>query len=78
MFVSDECLRWKPENVGLSPWLNPGFLPEVVRPDTVNQAIELEAFHPDPEYQGGIALHTLCPVRALRAYVDRTAGAGPY
>ena len=70
--VSDECLRWKPENAGVSLWPNPSFLPKVVRPYTVNQAIELEAFHPDPAYQRGIALHIFCPVRALRAYVDCT------
>ena len=53
-------------------WPNPFFLPKVLSPQSINRAIELEAFHPEPACQAGVALHTLCPVRNLRAYVDRT------
>lgn len=70
--VSSECLRWRAEYAGVSLWPNPFFLPKVVSPQTVNQAIEMETFQPDPSCQEGAALHTLCPVRALKAYVDRT------
>ncbi|XP_071400930.1 LOW QUALITY PROTEIN: uncharacterized protein [Centroberyx affinis] len=59
--VSDECLRWKAENAGVSLWPNPFFLPKVVNSQTVNQAIEIEAFRPDPAHQGGVALQALCP-----------------
>ena len=70
--VSTECMRWKPEGAALTLGPNPFFLPKVLSPQSINRAIELEAFHPEPACQAGLALHTLCPVRALRAYVDRT------
>ena len=70
--VHTNCMRWKPENTAVSLWLNPFFLPKMLNPQSINSAIELEAFHPDPACQTGVALHTLWPVRALRAYVDRT------
>lgn len=70
--VSTECMRWKPEDTAVSLWPNPFFLPKVLSPQSINSAIELEAFRPEPPCQAGVALHTLCPVRALRAYVDRT------
>ena len=44
----------------------------MLNPPSINRAIELEAFHPEPACQAGVDLHRLCPVRALRAYVDRT------
>ena len=70
--VSTECMRWKPEDAAVSLWPNPFFLPKVLNPQSINRAIELEAFYPEPACQAGVALHTLCPVRALRAYVDHT------
>ncbi|KAK0154463.1 Phosphoacetylglucosamine mutase [Merluccius polli] len=70
--VSTECMRWKPEDAAVSLWPNPFFLPKVLNPQSINRAIELEAFYPEPACQAGVALHTLCPVRALRAYVDQT------
>ena len=70
--VSTECLRWKSENTAASLWPNPFVLPKLLNPQSINSAIELQAFHPEPACQTGVALHTLCPVRALRAYVDRT------
>ena len=70
--VSTDCMRWKPHNAAVSLWPNPFFLPKVLTPQSISGAIELEAFHLEPACQAGVALHTLCPVRALRAYVDRT------
>ena len=61
-------MRWKAEDTGVSLRPNPAFLPKVITPQTVNQVLELAAFHSD----GTEGLSTLCPVRALRAYVDRT------
>ena len=63
-------MRWKPEDAAVSLWQNPFFLPKVLNPQSINRAIELEAFHPEPACQAGVALHSLCP--GLRAYVDRT------
>jgi len=59
--VSSEYLRWRAEYAGVSLWPNPFFLPKVVSPQTVNQAIEMETFQPDPSCQEGAALHKLCP-----------------
>ncbi len=54
---------------GVSLWPNPALLPKVVNPQTVNQVIEIGVFRPDPTLdEGDLALSTLCPVRALRAY----------
>lgn len=61
--LSKECLSWKAENAGL-------FSPQSGQ--TVNEAIEINAFRPDPKHKGGIALHTLCPIRALKACVELT------
>lgn len=74
--VRHECLRWKPKNSGVSLWPNPSFLPKVVSPEKVNQAIGLQVFCPDPACQGGLALHALFPVRVLKAYVVRTQPLG--
>ena len=71
--TSEQCLRWKAGDSGVSLWPNPAFLPKVVNPQTVNQVIEISSFCPDPTLvEGDLALHTLCPVRALRAYLART------
>ena len=66
--VSPDCIRWKADDTGVSLWPNPAFLPKVLKPQTVNQVLEISAL------QSGSAedLSALCPVRALRAYVDRT------
>lgn len=53
---------------------NPAFMPKVFNPTLSCLPIELAAFSPPPfsseEHQ---RLNALCPVRALRTYVDRTA-----
>ena len=69
--VSDDCLRWKPDDSGVSLWPNPAFLPKVVNPQTVNQVIDISAFR-QTRLQGDVGLQALCPVRALRAYVACT------
>ena len=66
--VSPDCIRWKADDTGVSLWPNPAFLPKVVKPQTVNQVLEISALHLD----GADDRSALCPVRALRAYVDRT------
>ena len=49
-------------------WPNPAFLPKVLTAAYVNQPIHLMRFD---AAEGGSPL--LCPVRALRAYIDATA-----
>ncbi|KAL3979316.1 patched 2 [Sarotherodon galilaeus] len=54
---------------------NPAFVPKVLETSYRCSTVELLAFHPPPfssETEQG--LNTLCPVRALGTYVDRTAG----
>ena len=69
--VDEECLVWKPEDAGVRLWPNPFFLPKVLSTVAINQVIDLDAFRPEHESTGDSRL--LCPVRALRAYVERTA-----
>ncbi|KAK7889130.1 hypothetical protein WMY93_024690 [Mugilogobius chulae] len=72
--VSPTCMQFAPglSKVHLRP--NPAFMPKV-EPAYSCPTLEIAAFHPppfsSPEEQ---QLHSLCPVRALRVYVDRTAG----
>ena len=65
--VGDECMRWKAGNSGVFLWPNPFFLPKILSVAALNQVIELHAFGQD-----GSPDALLCPVRALRAYVERT------
>ena len=71
--VSEQCVRWKADDTGVSLWPNPAFLPKVVNFQTVNQVIEISSFQPEQaSAMGNIGLQTLCPVRVLRAYMART------
>ena len=58
---------------GLTLWPNPEFLPKVLSNLHLNQPIQLARFDP-PGGEGDEKLVLLCPVRALRAYVDSTVG----
>ena len=71
--VSQACLRWHADGSGVVLWPNPSFLPKRLSPHHVNQSIELAAFNP-PGSPGGAerVSDLLCPVRALRAYVEAT------
>ena len=60
-------MRWKAGNSGVFLWPNPFFLPKTLSVAALNQVIELHAFGQD-----GSPDALLCPVRALRAYVERT------
>ena len=54
--------------------LNPAFLPKVLKESYINRTINLEAFYPDYDKNSRREKnwHSLCPVRALLYYVDRT------
>ena len=41
--------------------------------DYLNREIELEAFYPNPKDRMERAFHLLCPVRALRHYLNKTS-----
>ncbi|XP_041802371.1 uncharacterized protein LOC121613147, partial [Chelmon rostratus] len=71
--VSSSCLRWNSDGSGVTLWPNPAFLPKVLSNSHLNQPIHLPRFDP-PVGEGDGKSVLLCPVRALRAYVDRTVG----
>ncbi len=68
--MSGRCLRWAPDDSGVTLWPNVAFLPKVLAATYVNQPIRLARFDM-PAEEGGSSL--LCPVRALRAYIGATA-----
>lgn len=70
--VSPSCLRWCPDDSGVTLWPNMAFLPKVVSRSHCNQPLRLARFNPS-ERDGGDRPE-LCPVRALRAYVAATTG----
>ena len=50
-------------------------MPKFFKPAVPYRPIELSAFYPPPfSSQEHECLNSLCPVRALRTYVDKTAG----
>ncbi|XP_047663485.1 uncharacterized protein LOC113652359 [Tachysurus fulvidraco] len=73
--VSQSCLQFAPGLTKVTFRPNPAFVPKVLESTYRCPSTELAAFQPpsfsSPEER---RLHTLCPVRALHVYVDRTAG----
>lgn len=68
--VHQSCIQFSSDNTRVSMRLNPAFVPKVVG---TCSPIELPAFCPPPfSSEEQQRLHTLCPVRALRIYMDRT------
>ncbi len=67
--VSEECLVFglADSHVGLRP--RPGYVPKVPTTPFRDQVVNLQAL---PSEEADPALALLCPVRALRIYVDRT------
>ncbi len=67
--VSEECLVFGSDysHVVLRPW--PGYVPKVPTTPFRDQVVNLQAL---PSEEADPALELLCPVRALRIYVDRT------
>ena len=73
--VNPSCMQFLmgDSKVLLKP--NPAFVPKVFNPALSYRPIELSAFHPPPfGTQEHERLNALCPVRALRTYVEKTAG----
>lgn len=66
--MSPQCLRWGPEYNQVTLWPNPVFQPKVLSDRFVNQTIQLAAFNHEEASQTA-----MCPVRALRQYVLKTA-----
>ncbi len=53
----------------------PGYIPKVLSTSLRSQVVTLHSFHPPPFASSeDEKLHMLCPVRALKLYVDRSKG----
>ena len=70
--VTPTCLEFAPGGVKAILHPRPGYVPKV--PSSGMGSVFLQAFHPPPHATAEEArLHLLCPVRALRIYLDRSA-----
>ena len=73
--VSPTCMQFLRGNSKVLLKPNPAFVPKVFDSALSYRPIELLAFHSPPfSSREQERLNALCPVRALRVYVDRTAG----
>ncbi|KAJ8368701.1 hypothetical protein SKAU_G00087290 [Synaphobranchus kaupii] len=73
--IHPSCLRFAQDYGRVVLKANPAFIPKVIDPTYSCSLVELRACHPPPfSSQEESRLNTLCPVRALRVYVDRTKG----
>lgn len=71
--VHRTCLVFGPDDSKVTLLPNPAFVPKVSDSAYNCSALELCAFYPPPfSSEEERKLHTLCPVRALRCYVNRT------
>ncbi|XP_056316727.1 LOW QUALITY PROTEIN: uncharacterized protein LOC130231264 [Danio aesculapii] len=71
--VHQACMDFSRDDDRVKLLPNPAFVPKVSDSAYNCSAIELHAFHSPPHLSAEESkLHTLCPVRALRLYVNRT------
>nr|XP_061795427.1 uncharacterized protein LOC133586985 [Nerophis lumbriciformis] len=70
--VSPSCMFWHLEGSGVTLWPNVAFMPKVLAGSRCNRPLRLARYRPPPG-EGGSRQELLCPVRALRLYVDSTA-----
>ena len=70
--VHQSCMKFAPGNTRVSLQPNPAFIPKVMGSCSPT---DLAAFYSPPfSSEEHRRLHTLCPVRALLIYLDRTRG----
>ncbi|KAI2646019.1 ORF V: Enzymatic polyprotein [Labeo rohita] len=67
--VSESCLEFGPADSHVTLRPRPGYVPKVPTTPFRDQVVNLQAL---PLEEADPALSLLCPVRALRTYVDRT------
>ncbi len=71
--VSEMCMVFAPDLVKVTLLPRPGYVPKVLSTSFHSQVVKLHSFHPPPFASGeDERLHMLCPVRALKIYVDRS------
>ncbi|KAL0195457.1 hypothetical protein M9458_009029, partial [Cirrhinus mrigala] len=67
--VSESCLEFGPADSHVTMRPRPGYVPKVPTTPLRDQVVNLQALPPE---EADLALTLLCPVHALRTYVDRT------
>ncbi len=71
--VSEMCMDFAPGLVKVTLRPRPGYIPKVFSTSFRSQVVTLHSFHPPPFASSeDEKLHMLCPVRALKLYVDRS------
>ncbi len=71
--VSEMCMDFAPGLVKVTLRPRPGYVPKVLSTLFRSQVVTLHSFHPPPFASSeDERLHMLCPVRALKVYVDRS------
>ncbi len=69
--VSETCMDFAPGLVKVTLRPRPGYIPKVLSTSFRSQVVTLHSFHPPPFASSeDERLHLLCPVRALKLYVD--------
>ncbi len=71
--VSETCMDFAPGLVKVTLRPRPGYIPKVLSTSFRSQVVTLHSFHPPPFASSeDEKLHMLCPVRALKLYLDRS------
>ncbi len=71
--VSETCMDFAPGLVKVTLRPRPGYIPKVLSTSFRSQVVTLHSFHSPPFASSeDERLHLLCPVRALKLYVDRS------
>ncbi len=71
--VSETCMDFAPGLVKVTLRPRLGYIPKVLSTSFRSQVVTLHSFHPPPFASSeDERLHMLCPVRALKLYVDRS------
>ncbi len=71
--VSEMCMDFAPGLVKVTLRPRPGYIPKVLSTSFRSQVVTLHSFHTPPFASSeDEKLHMLCPVRALKLYVDRS------
>ena len=70
--ISPECMQFNDDNSRVTIRPNPAFVPKNIFAPCA--PVDLTGFHPPPfNSEEDRRLNNLCPVRALRLYIDRTS-----
>ena len=70
--IMPTCLEFAPGGVKAILHPRPGYVPKV--PSSVARSVVLQAFHPPPHVTAEEGrLNLLCPVRALRVYLEKSS-----